>query len=262
MPELPDVEIARRHLQRWLVGGKVSGAHCTDKRLTRPKPPRAFARALNGRTVDSLTRKGKWLRFVLDDGSRVFSHLGMTGDWVHAAMDAPAQRSERARIDVVKRGRATSVRYVDARRFGRLVVSRDDIEDWTVLGPDPLADGIDVRRLAGKLADSRRAVKAILMDQEVLAGVGNILATEALWMARIDPRSPGVALLPADTRAIAKGLRRSIERELRDTRTAFFVYGRAGEPCPRCDGRLASVVVGDRTSVYCGSCQVRRKRTR
>ena len=126
----------------------------------------------------------------LDDGSRVFSHLGMTGAWVQATVDAPARSSERARLDVVRHGSATSVRYVDARRFGRLVVARRDIADWTALGPDSLADGIDVRRLTQVFAKSRRAVKELLMDQRVLAGIGNILATEALWIARVDPRSP------------------------------------------------------------------------
>jgi formamidopyrimidine-DNA glycosylase len=108
MPELPDVEIARRRLQSWLVGAKVSAALCMDARLTGPRPPRAFTRTLMGKTVDAVARKGRWLCFNLDDGSRVFSHLGMTGGWLHAAMDAPALRSERARIDVVRRSRCGS----------------------------------------------------------------------------------------------------------------------------------------------------------
>ena len=259
MPELPDVEIARRHLQRWLVGAKVSAALCTDARLTRPRPPRAFARTLIGRTVDSVARKGKWLRFVLDDGSRVFSHHGMTGSWLHVPIVAPARRSERARIDVVRRGREFSVRFVDARRFGRLLVARTDIADWTALGPDPLADGIDSHRLSETFAKSRRAVKIMLMDQRLLAGIGNILATEGLWLARVDPRSPGVALFSSDARAIAKGLDRAIARELADPAGSFFIYGNASKPCPRCGTRLSSVALGGRTTVFCTGCQVRRR---
>ena len=267
MPELPDVETARRRLRRWLVGARVRAADCKDARLTRPLPPRVFARALVGRTVEAVARKGKWLRLDLDDGGRVFSHHGMTGGWVQVAVDAPARPFERARIDVVRQGRPSSVRYVDSRRFGRLVAARQDIADWTALGPDPLSDGVDARRLAEELAKGRRAVKEILMDQRVLAGVGNILATEALWMARVDPRSPGHTLLGADARAIARALGRAIARELVDRKGnaddqdgagSFFVYGRAGEPCPRCSTRLSSVVLGGRTSVFCGQCQVRR----
>jgi formamidopyrimidine-DNA glycosylase len=266
MPELPDVETTRRALKRWLVGAIVTAADTEDARLSRPASPRAFARALVGRTFERIERRGKWLRIDLDDGGKVFSHLGMTGDWVRVAIGAPLVRFERARIDVVLRGRAFSVRYADARRFGRLLAVREDIADWTALGPDPLADGIDLGRFSEALAKGRRAVKEIVMDQRVLSGVGNILATEALWIAQIDPRSPGNALLlPADARAIARGVRLAIARELADRKRytgarldSFLVYGRAQQPCPRCGTRLSRVVLGGRTTVFCRGCQVRR----
>jgi formamidopyrimidine-DNA glycosylase len=267
MPELPDVEVVRCDLERSLVGATVRAATCADARLARPGSPGAFARALVGRTFEDVVRRGKWLRLDLDDGAKAFSHLGMTGGWMHVAVDAPPLRFERARIDVGRRGRATSVRYVDSRRFGRLIAAREDIADWIALGPDPLADGIDVRRLSEALAKRRRSVKEILMDQRVIAGVGNILATEALWMARVDPRSPGDALLPADSRAIAKAIRSAIARELADRSRkvdgeagSFLVYGRAGKPCPRCGGHLVRVDLGGRTSVFCRRCQVLRRR--
>jgi formamidopyrimidine-DNA glycosylase len=267
MPELPDVEITRRDLKRWLLGAEVTAAATDDARLARPGSPAAFARALVGRTFARVERRGKWLRLELDDGGKVFSHLGMTGGWARVAVGAPAVRFERARIDVVLRGRASSVRYADARRFGRLVTARRDIADWSELGPDPFDDGIDLADFAEALAKGRRAVKENVMDQRVLAGVGNILATDGLWLARIDPRSPGDALSAADARAIADGLRRAIERELADRKRytdahadAFFVYGRGGEPCPRCRTLLSSVVLGGRTTVFCAGCQVRRRR--
>jgi formamidopyrimidine-DNA glycosylase len=264
MPELPDVEIARKQLRRWLVGATVTAAECTDARLARPLPARVFARRVVAKTVKDVARKGKWLRIVLDDGSRVFSHLGMTGDWVRVAVDAPVQRFERARIDVVRRGHPSSVRYLDTRRFGRLIASPEDTADWSSLGPDPLADGVDARHLSQALAKGRRSVKEFLMDQRVVAGVGNILATEALWLARLDPRSPGRALLSADVRAVARAVERAIARELAKRRAphgddSFFVYGHAGEPCPRCGSRLKSVVLGGRTSTFCPHCQVLRR---
>ena len=265
MPELPDVEIARRHLHRWLTGATVTAAACTDACIARPGKPGLFARTLTGRVVAGVSRKGKWLRVDLDDGRRLFSHLGMTGDWVRVARGAPAQRSERARIDVSARGRDASVRYVDPRRFGRLIAAWDDIDDWASLGPDPLAEGIDVGRLASILASTRRSVKEVLMDQRVLAGVGNILATEALWMARIDPRSAGRTLSVRDARGIADRVRQAIQRELpvhraaRDLRSqSFLVYGKAGRPCPRCGERVASVVLGGRTTAFCPKCQASR----
>jgi formamidopyrimidine-DNA glycosylase len=267
MPELPDVEMTRCDLKRWLVGAIVTAADTEDARLSRPESPRAFAHALVGRSFEHVERRGKWLRLDLDDGGKVFSHLGMTGGWVRVAVGAAVVRFERARIDVALHGRAFSVRYVDARRFGRLLAVREDLADWNALGPDPFADGIDIGRFSQALAKGRRAVKEIIMDQRVFAGIGNILATEGLWTARIDPRSSGNALLlPTDARAIARGLRRAIARELADRKRytdgradSFFVYGRAGQPCPRCSTRLSSVVLGGRTTVFCRGCQVRRR---
>jgi formamidopyrimidine-DNA glycosylase len=268
MPELPDVEIARRDLERWAVGATIVAAQCGDRYLLRPGSPRAFTRALVGKKVDAIERKGKWLRLALNDGGRLFSHLGMTGDWVSRPIGAPPQRSERARLDVARGRRLSSVRYLDPRRFGRLIAARRDIPEWTALGPDPLSDGIDLTALSPALAVRRRAVKELLMDQAILAGVGNILATEALWMARVDPRVPGSALRPSDVRAIVRGLRRAIARELADRgprggggegESAFFVYGRRGQPCPRCGTALSSVTLGGRTSVFCPHCQARRR---
>jgi formamidopyrimidine-DNA glycosylase len=266
MPELPDVEKARRDLDGWLLGAKIAAARCEDGYLLRPGSAPAFARSLTGRTVESVDRRGKWLRLGLDDGGRLFSHLGMTGEWVTLATDVRSQRAERARLDVVRRGRASSVRYLDTRRFGRLVVAKDEIAEWTSLGRDPLADGIEASWLREELTRRGRAVKDILMDQSVMAGIGNILATEALWIARVDPRSPGRALHARDVTGLVRGLRRAIDRELQDhgPRRAegegdFFVYGRAGEPCPRDGTRLTSVTIGGRTSVFCPTCQVRRR---
>jgi formamidopyrimidine-DNA glycosylase len=267
MPELPDVELARRRLGRWMGGALIVGARSTDRYILRPKSPATLTRALTGRRVREVSRRGKWLRIELDDGGRLFSHLGMTGDWVHRGTGAPRQPSERARIDVVESdGRSASVRYVDSRRFGRLIVARDDIPEWRELGPDPLADGIQARRLADALGRRRRAVKEVLMDQSVLAGIGNILATEALWHARTDPRSRSDALSYADVKSIVRGLRTAIRRELRVGDTAgrregsqaFSVYGRAGEPCPRCGSALVHVVLGGRGTTFCKQCQVRR----
>jgi formamidopyrimidine-DNA glycosylase len=204
---------------------------------------------------------------MLDDGARLFCHLGMTGWWVVCDLDSPKHRSERARIDVVRDdGRSESVRYLDSRRFGRLIVAKDDIPEWQALGPDPLVDGIHPAPLAGALSGTRRAVKDALMDQSVLAGIGNILATEALWRARIDPRSRSNALSRADVGKLVRALGTVLGHELgvRESsgdddswRDVFSVYGHAGAPCPRCAAPIASVVIGGRTTAFCKRCQVR-----
>ena len=270
MPELPDVEIAKRRLEKALVGATVTGAHSEDKRILHPSAPSVLSRALVGRTVQEVSRRGKWLRVLLDDGGRMFSHLGMTGWWVERGIEHPKERSERARIDVSStEGRSRSLRYLDSRRFGRLIVAQADIDEWRELGPDPLVDGIGVSHVVAALAKTRRAVKDVIMDQSVLAGIGNILATEGLWHARIDPRSRSDALSRADVGKIARGLGMAIRRELAvrtesrnedEWHDVFSVYGRAGAPCPRCGSAIAKVIIGGRTTTFCRSCQVRRRR--
>jgi formamidopyrimidine-DNA glycosylase len=188
----------------------------------------------------------------------------MTGGWVHRRSGAPKERSERARLDVIRGGRSSSVRYLDSRRFGRLVVAREDIAEWRALGPDPLVDGIRSRFLADALGRSRRTVKDALMDQSLLAGIGNIWVTEALWRARIDPRSRSNALSHGDVTEIARGLRAELEHELAQRENeewddAFSVYGRGGQPCPRCQSPLVRIVLGGRTTTFCEGCQIHRR---
>jgi formamidopyrimidine-DNA glycosylase len=267
MPELPDVEMARRLLEQLMRGATITRAESSDRVVTRPQSPGTLSRILVGHSVRAVERRGKWLRLSLDDGRRLFSHLGMTGDFTGADVDAPAQRFERARFDVKKGAHSGSIRYLDARRFGRLLAARDDIPEWSELGPDPLSDGLDAALLTNALARSRRPVKDALMDQTVLAGIGNILATEGLWHARLDPRSRSDRLTPRDASAIVRGLRTAIGRQMKarektaqgsEPRETFAAYGREGEPCRRCRRPLRRIVLGGRTTTFCAHCQARR----
>jgi formamidopyrimidine-DNA glycosylase len=271
MPELPEVEVARRAITRWARGGRVVAAHAADRMVVKGSPA-AFARALVGRTLQRVERRGKRLRIVFSDGL-LFAHFGMTGKWVKRAPDAPAERIERARIAVaLPRGQEVSIRYVDPRRLGRLEIATDDVRAWRELGPDALEGGA-ARHLAEALAGSRRTVKETLMDQTVIAGVGNIYATEALFAARIDPRTRGAALGPPELRALARAVRAVLLRSLRMAEAAdeeeltyvsesrasnpFAVYGRARRPCLRCGAPLRNVSLGGRTTTFCAFCQRR-----
>jgi formamidopyrimidine-DNA glycosylase len=272
VPELPEVEIAARNLRAWAEGKAVRAVIVHDPRVVEAPAAEAFVRALKGRRIEAIDRRGKWLRLRLDDGSRVFSHLGMTGKWVRRAPEAEPEPFERARVDLRdpdgdERG-AVSLRYRDPRLFGRLHHARDDLAAFTALGPDPLVDGIDVARLHDRLARTRRAIKDALLDQAILAGVGNIQATEALWLARVDPRRPADQLARAEVRAIARGLERSIEQTLAHESgpeityveeagapNPFTIYGHGGDPCPRCRAPLDRYVLGGRGTVSCPRCQ-------
>ena len=273
MPELPEVEAARRQLSRWLIKGTLVEVRVKDDRVLRGASSRGLTRALEGRVVRAVERRGKWLRIALGDGSLLFSHLGMTGKWVLRARDAPHEASARVELCVVKAKKSYRVAYLDPRLFGRLVVARADIPEWLSLGPDPLRDGIDAPSLYASLHVVRRTVKEALLDQTLLAGVGNIHAIEALWRARIDPRARTDALTRGEVRALARGLAGTLAdgvaryegREIRYVEepgapNPFAIYGRAGEPCPRCKRPLTRVVQGGRGTVFCAQCQRPRAR--
>ena len=271
MPELPEVEIGARSLRSWARGGEIISVVVPKTRVVRGQTPASMVRALMGRRIERVDRRGKWIRITLDDDTRAFSHFGMSGRWVKRDVDVETMRSERVRIDVKKRARVTSLRYVDPRMFGRFVVAREDIAEWSALGPDPLADGVDGKVLAKAIAGRKRTIKEVLMDQLVIAGIGNIQATDALFRARIDPRSRADRLDAKDASALAKAIKWSIDRTLAleegpeityvedaGAPNPFVVYGRGGDPCPRCGTTLKRLVIGGRTTVFCPSCQKRR----
>jgi formamidopyrimidine-DNA glycosylase len=267
LPELPEVEIARRNLDKWLRRGKLTRVELSPRIFVGRAP--LFAKELRGHTVRAVERRGKWLRLQLDGDRVLFSHLGMTGKWVLRAHDAPPERYERARIDTAKR----SVRYLDPRLFGTLQGARGDAAPaaWKALGPDALVDGVDAERLHTRLRRISRSIKETLLDQSIVAGVGNIQAAEALWRAKIHPMRAASSLSPAEVKALAG----AIEASIRDTLARedspeityveepgadnpFDVYGKQGEPCPRCGTRLERIVQGGRSTVFCPRCQPRR----
>ncbi len=272
MPELPEVEAAKKQLTRWLKGATITVARIRDERILRGASAKALERTLAGGTVRKVDRRGKWLRIALDEGILLFSHLGMTGKWVLRATGTPAEKSERAQLEVAKKAKGYRVAYLDPRLFGRLIVANDDIPEWSSLGPDPLVDGIDGGTLYAALHALRRTVKEALLDQSLLAGVGNIHAVEALWLARIHPRARTDALTRPQVRTLARAIEQTLAAgvaryegpEIRyveepGSPNPFAIYGHEGEPCPRCARPLARIVLGGRGTVFCAHCQKERR---
>ncbi len=276
MPELPEVEVVRRKLDGWLRGATLGGVCADDALIVRPRKKgalAAFGRALEGRTVKAVERKGKWLRLLLDDGTRLFAHLGMTGDFAEIEGDGDPPRFTRASFTATRRGKARRVAYVDPRRLGHLEVAAEDLRGWKSLGPDAHADGVDPATLAAAIARRKsQTIKELLLDQTVLAGVGNIYAAESLWRARIDPRAKAASLSKARLSALAEAIgwafarafahlegggKRYSEAGGKAEEQPFVVYGRKGQPCRRCKAPLAHVVLGGRTTTYCRRCQTR-----
>lgn len=266
MPELPEVEIGTRAMRGWLAGKRIDRAIIDATRVIRPRTPLAIARLLEGRIVESIDRRGKWMRLSLSGATRAFSHLGMSGKWVARGVDAPPLAHERLRIDAVRGRAGVSVRYVDPRLFGRFVIG--ELPEWSTLGPDPLVDGLDPSDLWSRLSATRRTVKEALLDQTLVAGLGNIQVTEALFRARIAPTTRACDL---DRRTVGR-LVRAIDASIAWTLSIeggpeityveeagatnpFPIYGRGGQPCPRCRTALVRSVLGGRGTVHCKVCQ-------
>jgi formamidopyrimidine-DNA glycosylase len=275
MPELPEVEFAARSLRRWAEGHQIEGVAVEPKaaRIFRPATPRTFAKRIAGARFEGVRRIGKHLLVALErDGAPLglLAHLGMTGKWVLRDGDDDVPRFSRAafRLDD---GR--TLHFSDLRLFGRLRLVPgarfEAVPEVAALGPDPIDAGIDLARLAASLGRSRLAVKVRIMDQAVLAGVGNIYASEALFRARIDPRRPANDLSRAEIARVAEAvlavLRESIARDEGDEITyveepgaanPFRMYDRAGERCPRCgQAEIQRIVQAQRSTFFCPRCQ-------
>ena len=272
MPELPEVETVVRELRPHLLGRRIAAVEVGRKRLRRRWAPE-WETQLVGRKVEAVRRRGKWIVVELRGGPCLVVHLGMTGQLfvTPAAAERAAHTHLVFRLD---RG-ADELRYRDARRFGSATVwsSAGAVEDFFAqagLGPEPfdLAGG----RWRDSLARTRRCLKAVLLDQRVVAGVGNIYADEALFQARLHPARPGCEVGPADAdrlrRAVVAVLRRAIAARgssIRDYvggtgrpggyQEEFRVYGRTGAPCPRCAGPVACVRLAGRSTHFCPRCQ-------
>jgi formamidopyrimidine-DNA glycosylase len=273
MPELPEVETVRSTLEPRLVGRRFDEVDIADSRLTRPVDPAEVAAELTGERVAAVARRGKYLIVRFESGLILLIHLRMTGSLVHTRNGA-AESDPHSRA-VVRLDDGSDVTYRDVRRFGTwLVLAEDELAPYLSerLGLEPLDPGFTSRDLGARLEGRRTPVKAALLDQRTLAGVGNIYADEALWRARIHPRRPAGELDAAEIRALHRGIRRAleagIERQgatLRDYRTPdggsgrmqheFKVYGREGEPCARCRAPIEKTRLAGRGTWFCPICQ-------
>ena len=275
MPELPEVETIRRRLAPVLEGATIEQAEIVDPRLTRPVEPSLVAEALVGETIVALDRRGKYLLWRLASGRTLVVHLRMTGSFRHgrgSGLPDDAHRRATLALDT-----GDTIGYRDVRRFGTWeLLDEDHLGPYldTRLGSEPLAPSFTAARLAASAAGRTAPVKAFLLDQRRVAGVGNIYADEALWRAEIHPLRPAGELdgyeLARLHRALRTVLRKGIERQgstLRDYVTPdgeggamqdeFHVYGRLGEPCDRCGRPIERIVVGGRGTWFCPHCQRR-----
>src|SRR5437763_16219370 len=275
MPELPEVETVRAGLEPKLLGRRLERVEILDPRVTRPVDPVEVAAELEGERIAALDRRGKYLIVRFGTGRVLLIHLRMTGQLLHANGDSlPAEDAHRRAV--VRLDDGSDVVYRDVRRFGTwLLVEPEEIGTYLDdrVGHEPLARAFTPKRLGEALARRQAPVKAALLDQRRLAGIGNIYADEALWRARIHPLRPSGKLTQDETRALHRGIRAALKAgiarqgaTLSTYRTPdggrglmqheFKVYGRADEPCERCGTPIEKIRAAGRGTWYCPACQI------
>jgi formamidopyrimidine-DNA glycosylase len=272
VPELPEVETVRQGLEPVLVGRRIERATILDPRLVRPFDPSIVATELEGERVAAVERRGKYLVVRFESGRVLLIHLRMTGSLRHGPSGAlPDDPHRRAVLNLDNR---SDVAYRDVRRFGTWeLLGPDELEDYLTrrLGPEPLTR-LTSERLGARLGGRRTTLKAALLDQRTVAGLGNIYVDEALWYARLSPLRPAGSLNGEELTRLLRGIRRALRlgiarqgATLRDYATPdggqgamqreFRVYGREGEPCDRCGRPIGKTRVAGRGTWYCAHCQ-------
>ena len=242
MPELPEVQILVNQLAARLAGTRIEALEIRDAKIK-------LAHSITGRKIQRVRRRGKNIIFDLSGGLHLLVHLRMTG-WLEFA------EPKRYRA-AIRTGKGTAY-FEDGRRFGvmQVLTAAQLRRALAALGPDPLLNGGD---LSG-LAKTSRAVKVALLDQRLIAGVGNIYASESLWRARINPRRRADRLQPAELRTLQRGIAKSMRQAIGYGPRIFevqqfAVYDREGKACRRCGGRIRRIVQAQRSTFLCATCQ-------
>ncbi|MCC6243948.1 MAG: bifunctional DNA-formamidopyrimidine glycosylase/DNA-(apurinic or apyrimidinic site) lyase [Gemmatimonadaceae bacterium] len=264
MPELPEVEFAANRLRNAAVGRTIATAKTFHPSAGRSLPP-AACEGLQGRQIVAVDRRAKIQLVTFDNGDLLEVHFRMTGDWAFgAASDAP-ERFERVRLALTDGSR---ISLLDSRAFA--VVRFHLAGSFTLpdLGPEPLSAAFTPESLKAALANRRSPIKPTLLDQRVVAGLGNIYAAEALWEAQVSPRTRANLLTRAQRERLVQAIRVVLTRAQGhryhtsapvDALPEFCVYDRAGESCVRCKSAIKRFVQAGRSTYYCPTCQSSRK---
>lgn len=270
MPELPEVEYVARQLRESLIGHSIVAAQVFWPRAIAGMEPEDFVASVVGHSVVGISRRAKYLLISLDDGETLVVHRRMSGNLLFAEPDDdyPYTRVELTLDD----GRR--LLYTDPRKFGRLALVPEEKlpEFFAAIGPEPLEDDFTPQVLAQRLAGHRRPIKAVLMDQSVVAGLGNIYADEALFRAGIHPLRPASSLTEDEIARLHAGIQGALRTGIEHGGTTFGrhrdvyneagvnlehveVYRRTGQPCLRCGTPIERIVVAQRSTHFCPHCQ-------
>ena len=267
MPELPEVETIKNELSPCIVGWKFTGVTIHDAKLVRQPPVEEFRQKLLGQKVDSLQRRGKYLIFHLSGSEVLIIHLRMSG----VLLLYPKQPDKYARV-VFHLDNGSQLIFADRRRLGALWLVEDEQAIVGKLGPEPLAAEFTFETLARRLQKHRAPIKAVLLDQAFIAGIGNMYADEALFAAKIHPLREANSLSPQEIRNLHQAIRDVLwsaisskgasvdtykrpDGELGTAQFNFRVAHLGGKPCPICGAAIQRLAVRNRGSYFCPNCQ-------
>ncbi len=273
MPELPEVETVRQSLEARVAGLTIEAVNVLTPSVARSGDFTDFADTLQGRRFERFSRRGKYLIAHLNGGISLVAHLRMTGRWVYTRPEVTMPKHTHI---IFSLSNGAELRFTDIRRFGGMEIVRSDLlggyQSLSKLGVEPLSDDFTPAYLADLLKNKKSKIKALILDQTRLAGLGNIYADEALFLAGIHPQREAYTLKEQEILALHKAIRQVLAKGIANKGTSFSdyvdgegnqgqnqlslnVYGRYGETCNNCGTTLAKLKVGGRTSVYCPSCQ-------
>ncbi|HEY0539617.1 MAG TPA: bifunctional DNA-formamidopyrimidine glycosylase/DNA-(apurinic or apyrimidinic site) lyase [Actinoallomurus sp.] len=283
MPELPEVEVVRRGVERWVAGRTIESATVLHPRAARrhTEGPADLAARLTGRLVSGARRRGKYLWLPVGDEEALLAHLGMSGQLIVGEPDRPYEKHLRARFTFTDDG--PDLRFIDQRTFGHLMLTAT--EDGVPvpiahIAPDPLEKVFDENAFFQALRRRRTGLKRALLDQSLISGVGNIYADEALWRAKLHWARPTETLTKTEATRVLEAAREVMGAALLAGGTSFDslyvnvngesgyfdrslkVYGREDEPCPRCGSPVRRDAFMNRSSYSCPTCQPRPRRAR
>ncbi|RZV38909.1 MAG: bifunctional DNA-formamidopyrimidine glycosylase/DNA-(apurinic or apyrimidinic site) lyase [Chromatiales bacterium] len=269
MPELPEVETSRRGIEPWIAGTRITRVVVRDRRLRWPVA-RGVERKLQGRVVDSVGRRAKYI-LIRTDADTIILHLGMTGSVFIVDHDAPSSVHDHIDIELDS---GKTLRFRDPRRFGSFHLSKDPLTHPLLekLGPEPLGDEFDGEYLWRKSRGRKVSIKQFIMNAHVVVGVGNIYASESLFLAGINPKRAAGRTARHRYDALADAIRDILARAIKaggttlrdfyggDGEPGYFkqqleVYDREGEHCRCCNTIIKAFVQGQRSTYYCMSCQ-------
>ncbi|MDM8532617.1 bifunctional DNA-formamidopyrimidine glycosylase/DNA-(apurinic or apyrimidinic site) lyase [Anaerolineales bacterium HSG25] len=265
MPELPEVETVVRGLRAPLVGRTFTTAKVLWPKTVKPLTPAEFESRLPSQKVTAITRRAKYLQFQLSAGDTMFIHLKMSGNLLVEPTDSPVHKHVRA---IMGLDNGHQLRFKDTRKFGRIYLTDDPHSVIGKLGPEPLPDSFTVDDFKALFAKRRGRLKPLLLNQQFIAGIGNIYADESCFIAQIDPRRQADTLSETELTRLYQAIRQALNHGIvhkgasldavylgGEFQNHFQAYGRTGQPCFTCGTEISRIVLGGRSTHFCSRCQ-------